>query len=167
MPADGVDEEVASRMAVNRTNKRLSVTERIRKHAIVAPFTVENGLLTPSQKIRRVLVIRAEPAYAWRRCIDGRSLRSISHCGSGDALLDGAAPRSCPGVRVPVAHRAADAAFVLEKSRFHGRTEEKDLPVPPRHAAEPSGPDARGTRRMRQLRRAEAAAPRLQPLRPL
>jgi hypothetical protein len=25
----------------------------------VAPFTVENGLLTPSQKIRRVLVMRA------------------------------------------------------------------------------------------------------------
>jgi long-chain acyl-CoA synthetase len=35
------------------------VTERIRKHAIVPPFTVENGLLTPSHKVRRVLVIRA------------------------------------------------------------------------------------------------------------
>ena len=40
-------------------NLRLSVTERIRRHAVVAPFTVENGLLTPTQKIRRMLVIRA------------------------------------------------------------------------------------------------------------
>jgi long-chain acyl-CoA synthetase len=38
---------------------RLSVTERIRKHAVVQPFTLENGLLTPTQKIRRMLVIRA------------------------------------------------------------------------------------------------------------
>jgi long-chain acyl-CoA synthetase len=38
---------------------RLSVTERVRKHALVPAFTVENGLLTPSQKIRRVLVMRA------------------------------------------------------------------------------------------------------------
>jgi long-chain acyl-CoA synthetase len=57
VPAQGYD-DVAAAMAVNRTNLRLSVTERIRKHAVVAPFTVENGLLTPSQKIRRMLVIR-------------------------------------------------------------------------------------------------------------
>ena len=58
VPAEGYD-DVAAALAVNRTNHRLSVTERIRKHAVVSPFTVENGLLTPSQKIRRVLVIRA------------------------------------------------------------------------------------------------------------
>ena len=29
------------------------------KHAVIAPLTVENGLLTPTQKIRRMLVIRA------------------------------------------------------------------------------------------------------------
>ena len=58
VPADGYD-DVAVALAVNRTNLRLSVTERIRKHALVQPFTIENGLLTPSQKIRRVLVIRA------------------------------------------------------------------------------------------------------------
>jgi long-chain acyl-CoA synthetase len=58
VPAEGYD-DVAVALAVNRTNHRLSVTERIRKHALVAPFTIENGLLTPSQKIRRVLVMRA------------------------------------------------------------------------------------------------------------
>ncbi|HTW69262.1 MAG TPA: long-chain fatty acid--CoA ligase [Acetobacteraceae bacterium] len=58
VPSDGYD-DVAVALAVNRTNLRLSVTERIRKHAIVPAFTVENGLLTPTQKIRRMLVIRA------------------------------------------------------------------------------------------------------------
>jgi long-chain acyl-CoA synthetase len=58
VPAEGYD-DVAVALAVNRTNLRLSVTERIRKHALVPPFTIENGLLTPSQKIRRVLVMRA------------------------------------------------------------------------------------------------------------
>jgi long-chain acyl-CoA synthetase len=58
VPADGFD-DVAVAIAVNRTNHRLSVTERIRKYAIVPPFTMENGLLTPTQKIRRLMVIRA------------------------------------------------------------------------------------------------------------
>jgi long-chain acyl-CoA synthetase len=58
VPADGYD-DVAAALAVTRVNHRLSVTERIRKHAVVAAFTVENGLLTPTQKIRRMLVIRA------------------------------------------------------------------------------------------------------------
>jgi len=52
-------DEVAVALAVHRTNMRLSATERIRKHVVVPPFTVENGLLTASQKIRRLLVIRA------------------------------------------------------------------------------------------------------------
>jgi long-chain acyl-CoA synthetase len=46
-------------LAVSRVNLRLSITERIRRHAIVSQFTVDNGLLTPTQKIRRMLVIRA------------------------------------------------------------------------------------------------------------
>jgi long-chain acyl-CoA synthetase len=58
VPSEGCD-DVAVAVAVNRMNMRLSVTERIRRHALVAPFTMENGLLTPTQKIRRMLVIRA------------------------------------------------------------------------------------------------------------
>jgi long-chain acyl-CoA synthetase len=58
VPVDGCD-DMAVALAVNRVNLRLSITERIRRHAIVAPFTVENGLLTPTHKIRRMLVIRA------------------------------------------------------------------------------------------------------------
>jgi long-chain acyl-CoA synthetase len=58
VPSDGHD-DVSAALAVSRVNLRLSVTERVRKHAVVAPFTVENGLLTPTQKIRRMLVIRA------------------------------------------------------------------------------------------------------------
>jgi long-chain acyl-CoA synthetase len=58
VPADGYD-DLAVALAVNRTNLRLSVTERIRKHALVPPFTIENALLTPSHKIKRVLVMRA------------------------------------------------------------------------------------------------------------
>ncbi len=65
VPAEGYD-DVAVALAVNRTNLRLSITERIRRHAVVAPFTVENGLLTPSQKIRRVLVMQANSATVAR-----------------------------------------------------------------------------------------------------
>jgi long-chain acyl-CoA synthetase len=56
--AEGHD-EVTVALALTRTNHRLSVTERIRRHALVNAFTVENGLLTPTHKIRRLLVIRA------------------------------------------------------------------------------------------------------------
>jgi long-chain acyl-CoA synthetase len=58
VPADGHD-DMSAALAVSRVNMRLSVTERIRKHAVVPSFTLENGLLTPTQKIRRMLVIRA------------------------------------------------------------------------------------------------------------
>jgi long-chain acyl-CoA synthetase len=55
--ADGSDAASVGR-AEARANTRLSVTERVRRHAIVPAFTVENGLLTPTQKIRRGMAIR-------------------------------------------------------------------------------------------------------------
>jgi long-chain acyl-CoA synthetase len=58
VPAEGQD-EVGVALAVSRVNLRLSVTERIRRHRIVPAFTVENGLLTPSHKVRRLLVLRS------------------------------------------------------------------------------------------------------------
>jgi long-chain acyl-CoA synthetase len=58
VPAEGHD-DVSVALALTRTNHRLSITERIRRHAVVGAFTVENGLLTPTHKIRRLLVIRA------------------------------------------------------------------------------------------------------------
>lgn len=58
VPTEGHDDIMVA-LAVTRTNQRLSVTERVRRHAIVEAFTVDNGLLTPTQKIRRLLVIRA------------------------------------------------------------------------------------------------------------
>jgi long-chain acyl-CoA synthetase len=57
VPTDGTDEAAVAK-AVARVNARLSVIERVRKHAVVPPFTVENGLLTATQKIRRAHVMR-------------------------------------------------------------------------------------------------------------
>jgi len=47
----------ALRSAVDRVNKELSVTERVRQFIIAdAPFTIENEMLTPSIKIRRHMI---------------------------------------------------------------------------------------------------------------
>ncbi len=54
--------EAAVAAAIAAVNQRLAVSERIRHHALVPPFTIEGGLLTATQKVRRrhVLAEHAE-----------------------------------------------------------------------------------------------------------
>ena len=61
VPAEGGDARSVG-AAVARLNARLSSTERIRRHSLAPPFTIENGQLTPSHKIRRAHVLRAHRA---------------------------------------------------------------------------------------------------------
>ena len=56
VPAEGYTKTDAT-SAIAEVNGSLAIPERIRHHAIVPPFTVENGLLTVSHKVRRHLVI--------------------------------------------------------------------------------------------------------------
>ena len=63
VPADGEDAGTVA-AAVARFNGRVSVTERVRRHALAPPFTIENGLLTPSHKIRRAAVLRMHRGVA-------------------------------------------------------------------------------------------------------
>jgi len=49
--------ETQIREAVKRANARLGSFERVRRHYLVEAFTIENGLLTPTQKIRRAIII--------------------------------------------------------------------------------------------------------------
>jgi len=54
--ADGCDERAVS-AAVARVNTQLAAPERVRRHRLVPPFSVENSLLTPTQKIKRRQVL--------------------------------------------------------------------------------------------------------------
>ncbi len=54
--SDGATDAAAAQ-AVKAVNAQLATTDRIRRHAVVPPFTPENGLLTVSHKVRRHLVI--------------------------------------------------------------------------------------------------------------
>ena len=163
-----------SAMAVNRTNLRLSVTERIRKHAVVAPFTVENGLLTPSQKIRRMLVIRdnsqilatlhrgpSDIQSQTRQVLSGKSPVESPARGRSEGFPTGSSKelpqrvtmradcsrkeqplRSCGRSARRRRSRFVQTWFVFvttgcgahvvsEGASSDGRTEEKDLAVPP------------------------------------
>ncbi len=59
--AEGHD-AAAVAAAVSEVNRRLAVVERIRRHKVVAPFTLENGQLTVTQKVRRHIVAAAYAA---------------------------------------------------------------------------------------------------------
>ncbi len=68
--AEGADPS----QAVSRVNARLSRIERVRRWGAIPPCTIENGLLTPTAKIRRRLVLERHAA-ALAALVDDRASR--------------------------------------------------------------------------------------------
>ena len=60
VPAEGQEAHVSK--AVARVNAKLSSIERIRHTLVLPPFTVEDGMLTPTMKIKRRAVLQAHAA---------------------------------------------------------------------------------------------------------
>ena len=56
--------ETGVNVAVRDANLRLAPFERVRRHHTVPRFTLENGLLTPSHKVRRALVLQRFQPHA-------------------------------------------------------------------------------------------------------